>query len=462
MSKWLYSILAFLIPFVSGAQNTFVKGKAADYAGKVISFYLYTEPVVHQKQELAATKVGADGSFSLSFNLNHTTELYTDLEKYTGTLTAEPGGNYVVSLPPFSPRTAIESRSPYFEPTLYWLGLPNKNKNDLNFLTRSFITDFNSEILKNTSAVNRTISKETISGIVDRLELKYGNSKNNYFLTTRRYHYAELENTLNPGNADQVIEKYFKKEEIKINNGAYQKTFRLIFTDYLRKQSSDYKKKNIAVLVNSGNFEGLTAYFGKLRYRKEIAELVVLKGLYDGYYTGGFNKQKILGALERSQNSISPELKPIVKKIESRLTKLAVKGKAPSFKLKDQRNETVTLDKYRGKFVYLNFFRLNSKESRAELDSLVAIEKKFRQVLKIVSISADDNFEASSKLWKAKNFTWDLLDGSKNKELIENYDAEIVPAFYLIDPEGNLMLSPAPPPSREFEPIFIRIFRSFR
>lgn len=462
MTKNFLFFLYFLFPVVVGAQNTFIKGRAADYSGKIISCYTYTEPVVHQKQELAATKVGPDGSFSLSFYLNKTSEIYTDLEKFTGTLIAEPGKNYVISLPPFSPKSAVESKSPFFESTLYWLGLPNENQNDLNLLVRSFITDFNNEVIRNTSVVNRNISKETISGIIDRLEVKYASSKNDYFLTTRKYHYAELENMVNPGNSEQVIEKYFKKEEVKLNHPSYQKTFRLIFTDYLRKQAADYKKKNIAVLVNSNNFEGLVSYFIKLGYRKEIAELVVLKGLYDGYYTGGFNKEKIVSAMEKAQNTISQDLKPIVTSANSRLTKLAVKGKAPSFRLKDRHNEVVTLEKYRGKFVYLNFFRSNSKESKAELDSLVAIEKKFRQVLKIVSIALDDNFEASAKLWKEKNYLWDLLNGSQNKEVIEKYNAEIVPAFYLLNPEGNLLLSPAPPPSHEFEPIFLRILRGSR
>jgi len=462
MTKKFLFFLYFLIPCITGAQNTTIKGKAPDYAGKTISFYTYTEPVVHQKQELAATKVASDGSFALSFALKQTHEIYTDLEKFTGTLVAEPGNNYFVTLPPFSPKSIAESKSPYFEPTLYWLGLPKGNQNDLNFLIRSFVTDYNNEIVRNTSAIYRNFSKETANEIIDRLENKYATQKNEYFTGQRKYYYAELGNTVNPGKADPVIEKYFKKEPVKLNHPAYQKTFQLIFSDYLRQQSMDYRKRNISALINSGNYEGLVSYFEKLGYHKDVAELVILKGLYDGYYTGGFNKEKILKAIDQSQNSVSADLKPIVIMVRNRLTKLAVKGKAPSIKLNNLKNETITLEKYRGKYVYLNFFRNNSKESKAELDSLVTIEKKFRQVLSVVSISIDDNFEASAKLWKEKGYVWDLLDGSKKKLLIENYNAEIVPVFYLLDSAGNLVLSPAPPPSHEFEPLFLKLFRDYR
>jgi hypothetical protein len=91
----------------------------------------------------------------------------------------------------------------------------------------------------------------------------------------------------------------------------------------------------------------------------------------------------------------------------------------------------------------------------------VQIEKKFRQVLSIVSIATDDNFESSVKLWRDKGYQWDLLNGSNNKELADVYNVKIVPSFYLIAPEGTFLLSQAPPPSHDFEPMFLKIFRDY-
>jgi peroxiredoxin len=451
-----------LFPYLAGSQNTIIQGKSPDYAGKIISFYTYSEPVVHQKQELASTRAEADGTFILSFSLKQTQEIYTDLEKFTGTLVAERGKNYTVTLPPFSPKSQIESKSPYFEPTLYWLGLPKEDQRDLNFKIRSFITDYNNEILKNTPATSRNLSKEKVSEIIGQLENKYGSDKTEYFLALRKYNYAELENTADPGNPEPIIEKYFKKEAVRLTHPSYQAAFQLIFNDFLRKQSMDYRKKNISLLVNSGDFQGLVSYFEKSGYHKEVADVVVLKGLYDGYYTGGFNKEKIIKAIDEALNLISPELKPTVNLVKSKLVKLNIKGKAPFFQLNNLKNETTTLEKYRGKFVYLNFFRSNSKECREELDSLKSLERKFRPVLNVVSISLDENFQASAKLWKEKGYMWDLLNGSGKKLLIENYNAEVVPVFYLLDAEGKLILSPSPPPSHEFEPMFLKIFRDYR
>jgi peroxiredoxin len=447
---------------VCRAQTSAIRGKAPDYAGKEISFYTFTDPVLHQKQELAQTRINPDGTFSLTFHLNKILEIYSDLEKFTGTMVMEPGKEVQITLPPFTPRNAIEAKSPYFQPALYWFGLPQANQDDLNFLVRSFMTDYSNEVVENTSAIYRNFSKETAKAIIDRLEQKYGGHKNEYFHSLRKYFYADLENTVNPGNPGIIIDKYFKKEPVRLVNSAYQKMFRIHFTDFLQKQSQNVKNKTLVTLINSGDFSGLVSYLEKQGYQKEVAELVVIKGLYDGYYSGSFNKDRIIRALNQAQNSITEELSPIVKQIRSKLTKLTIKGKAPFIDLKNLKGETVTLDKYKGKFVYLNFIRSNSTECRAELDSLKSLEVIFRQVLSVLSISTDDNFENAVKLWKTKGYVWDLLNGSKKKSLIENFDAEVVPAFYLIDPEGNLILSPAPPPSHEFEPMFLKLFREYR
>ena len=449
-------LLWILIPFTLCSQNTILRGKAPNYGDKVISFYTYIEPVVHQKHKLAETKIGKDGSFSVSFQVNQTIEIYTDLEKYTGTLIVEPGKDYFITLPPFSPRTITESRSPYFKPALFWLGLPQSDKSDLNFLVRSFISEYNSEIVKNTSLIYKDLSKEKASEIIERLEQKFSEKKGDFFRVLRKYYYADLEIIVNPQNPEAVIKKYFMKEPIYLQNPAYQKTFEVLFTDFLRKQAQDYKNRSIIPLVNSSNYQGLIALFNKKGYNTNITELVVLKGLYDGYYTGCFNKESILKAIEKTQNYGS-----IVMQIREKLTKLAVKGKAPSFLLKNLKNEAVSLKNYKGKFVYLNFIRSNSAESLFELDTLVSVEKKFRQVLSVISIATDDNFETSAKLWKEKRYSWELLNGSKQTHLSEDYNAGVVPAFYLLDPNGNLILSPSPSPSHGFEPVFIKIFRDY-
>jgi peroxiredoxin len=451
-----------LVSFQLCAQKSVLTGKAADYSSKEITFYTIPDPILRQRLDLATTKVAGDGTFSVSLPVNQTIEIYTDLEKFCGTMVVEPGKNYTITLPPFSLRTSNEAHSPYFKPALYWLGLPDTENSDLNFTVRQFITDFNLETVKNTVQIYQSQSKDVVNEIIDRLEQKYSTNQNDYFKTLKRYYFAGLEYAVNQHTPELVIKKYFATKPVQLHHPVYQRTFETIFTDFLRKQSQDIKNQKIVGITNSGNYLGLVNYFESRGYKKEFAELVVLKGLNDGYYTGSFTKEGVVKAIEMAQTTTtSPLLQPIVHQIKSKLTLLAVGGKAPAIRLSNLKKETVTLDKFSGKFVYLVFFNSRSTDCRAELDSIVPLEKKLRQVLRVVSVSLDEDFENAAKLWKVKGYAWELLNGSRQKQLIINYNTSITPAFYLIDPNGKLQLSPASSPSQGFEPLFLKIFRDF-
>ena len=444
------------------AQKSVLSGKSIDYSTKEITFYTIPDPVLHQKLELGTTKVAADGTFSLSLPVSQTIEIYADLEKYCGTMVVEPGKNYAVTLPHFSLRTSNEAHSSYFKPAPYWLGLPGTENCDLNFAVRSFVMDFNSETAKNTVPIYQNQSKEVVNEIIERLEQKYSANKNEYFKTLKKYYFAELTYAVNQRTPEFVIKKYFATEPLQLHHPAYRRAFETIFTDFLRKQSQDIQNREIVTITNSGNYLKLVSFFEGRGYQKEFAELIVLKGLNDGYYTNTFSKEGVLKAIEMAQTSTTSSiLEPIANQIKRKLSLLAVGGKAPAVKLNNLKNEKVTLDQFRGKFIYLSFFNSKSSDCRVELDSIVSIEKKLRQVLTVVSVSLDDDFDAAVKLWKTKGYKWELLNGSKQKLLIINYNASITPAFYLIDPSGALKLSQAPSPSHGFEPMFLKMFRDY-
>jgi peroxiredoxin len=455
-------VILSLISAHLNAQKSTLSGKAVDYKEKEIVFYMVPDPVLRQKLELASTKVAIDGTFSVTLPVSQTIEVYTDLEKYCASVVVEPGRNYTVTLPPFSLRTSNEAHSSYFKPAQYWLGLPGTNNDDLNFAVRSFVVDFNSETNINSVAIYQQQSKEAANVIIEHLEAKYSANKNQYFKTLKKYYFAELEYAVNQHTPEIVIEKYFATAPLELSHPEYQRAFETIFSDYLRKQSQDIKNREIVTITNSGNYPRLVSFFEKRGYKKEFADLVVLKGLNDGYYTNTFAKEAVIKAIEMAQTAtLSSSLLPIAQRIKIKLTRLAVGGKAPTITLSNLRLETVSLTQFRGKFVLLSFINSKSSDCRTELDSIVSIEKRLRQVLTVVAVATDENFEDASKLWKSKGYKWELLNGSKQKQLTMSYNASITPAFYLIDPDGLLKLSQAPSPSHGFEPLFLKLLRDY-
>ena len=461
MRLFFILLLLFLTSVVLIVEGSVISGRAADYSSKEITIYTIPDPVIHQKLELGTTRVAIDGTFSLSLPISQTIEIYIDLEKYCGTMVVEPGKNYRITLPPFSLRTTNEARSPYFKPALYWLGLPATDNNDLNFSVRSFITDFNLETVKNTVPIYQNKSKDVVNEIIARLEKKYSTNQDEYFKTLKKYYFAELEYAVYQPNSEFIINKYFAAKPLQLTNPVYQRAFSTIFTDFLRKESQNIRNNKITDFTNAGNYMGLVNFFERKGYTKEFAELVVLKGLNDGYYTGSFSKDGVIKAIEKAQSTTSPVLQPVARQIKIRLTSLAVGSKAPILKLLNLKNEPVTLTEYDGRFIYLSFFRSQSADCITELDSIVSLEKRLRKVLRVLSVSIDDNFANAAKLWKTRGYTWELLNGSKQKQLIIDYNTSITPTFYLIDPLGIIQLSQAPSPSQGFEPLFIKILMDY-
>jgi hypothetical protein len=201
--------LSFLLFFSSLAgsllgQTVIIRGLASDYAGRSIQFYTFSEPVSHEPTRLAETVVGKDGVFELSFQADQTMEIYTDLERYRGSMVAEPGITYQITLPPYSPRTSREAGSPYFEPELYWLGIKGAKASELNFLVRNFLSDYNKELASHTKDLYQRRSEDTLRAIVTRLDKIYPTGKNRYFNALKTYSIGKIEYSLGLKEPEQI------------------------------------------------------------------------------------------------------------------------------------------------------------------------------------------------------------------------------------------------------------------
>jgi hypothetical protein len=439
-----------------------IRGQANDYAGKEIVFYTYREPVSHQPYQLAKTTVEKDGNFVLTFSVGQAIEIYTDLEKYKGSMVVEPGFSYQISLPVYSPRTAQEAASPYFEPELYWLNIKGAKASDLNILVRAFLTDYNREIALHTVDLYQKRSSDTLKAIISRLEYRYPTGKYPYLKTLKTYCYGEMELVVNQQNKESIAKKHFASTEITINHPAFQHFFNAIFADYLKNKSRDFRKKEFLKKALQGNFEGFVAQLSGTGYRKEAAELIAVKSFYDGFFAGKFDKSSMLKGLQEAETlSTFEPLKDLLPGILSKITSLQEGNAAPELMLRNQKDVSFRL-RPNGKFLYLAFFRSDSKESRAELDSLVSMNKKLNSILTIVPVSLDKNFADALKLWNDKNYSWELVAPVQPDLAISDYRIKVVPTFYLIAPDQKLILSPALSPTHNFEALFLKIYRESR
>jgi len=443
-------------------QVVTIDGQAPDYAGKMLTFYTYREPVSHQPTKLAKTKVGQDGQFKLTFSVSQTIEVYADLEKFKGTLVVEPGTHYQISLPPFSSRTVQESASPFFEPQLFWLGLKDTKPTEINFLARAFLTEYNRELSVHTLDIYQRKSADTAKAIISRLEKSFPAEREDYLNLVKIYSYAELELAIYQGDKDRIIQKYFATLDIALSHPTYQRLFSTLFSDYLMIKSQDIRQKKSYIPAFQGDFKGVVAILKQNGYHQDVAELVAVKCFYDGYYSGKFAKKLMLkGIKDALDQSECQTLKEVLPSIISKIDQLQEGSPAPALQLRNQQNVRTSLSS-KGKFVYLAFFRSDSKACRAELDSLVTLHKKLNPILTIVPVSLDQNFSIATKLWEEKKYPWELSTPADAEKVRSDYEIKSLPAFYLISPDMKLILSPALAPSHNFEALFLKIYRESR
>ncbi len=124
--------------------------------------------------------------------------------------------------------------------------------------------------------------------------------------------------------------------------------------------------------------------------------------------------------------------------------------KAPTFKLTDQNEKTISLSDYKGKNIILYFYpKDDTSGCTAEACSFRDDFPKFKKVDAVILGVSPDSVESHKKFAKKYNLNFSLL-ADENKEVIKKYDVwkeksmygrkymGVERTTYIIDPEGKI------------------------
>src|SRR6185369_2110444 len=121
---------------------------------------------------------------------------------------------------------------------------------------------------------------------------------------------------------------------------------------------------------------------------------------------------------------------------------LAVGKQFPDFAEKDLDGKEMSVAKYKGKIVLVDFWATWCGPCVGELPNVLkAYEKYHSKGFEIVGISLDSDKGKLTSFTKAKNMTWQqFFDGGgwKNK-IAQKYTVHSIPATYLIDKDGKII-----------------------
>ncbi|HNV51982.1 MAG TPA: TlpA disulfide reductase family protein [Tenuifilaceae bacterium] len=148
----------------------------------------------------------------------------------------------------------------------------------------------------------------------------------------------------------------------------------------------------------------------------------------------------------------TPEYANIVKGKFDKKMLLAPGAVAPVFKYTDINGKEYSLEDFKGKLVYIDFWATWCGPCRYELPFLQALEKDYHgKKVVFVSISLDDNKTAWQKMVKEQSMKGVQLygEGAWKSFVATNYQIRGIPTFFLIDANGNILKPNAPRPSSD-------------
>lgn len=89
---------------------------------------------------------------------------------------------------------------------------------------------------------------------------------------------------------------------------------------------------------------------------------------------------------------------------------------------------------------------------------MAELKKKYGRDVEFVSISVDKDYKTMQKfLSKKKDYDWVFVHYGNQPEVKELYNVQGIPVYYLVDPDGIIIQSPAYRPSGKIEETFMNI-----
>ncbi|MBN2519476.1 MAG: TlpA family protein disulfide reductase, partial [Bacteroidales bacterium] len=251
---------------------------------------------------------------------------------------------------------------------------------------------------------------------------------------------------------------------ILYENPAYMNLFQHLFERYLFNYDiTNEQRPEIESSLLNNNFKKLFESFNLIgnTTNSNLKELVLLKEIHDGLYTNYYPRRNLIQILDSIFfYSQIAEHKYIAQNIREKITRLLPGFKPPDFSLRDEDSIYYSLSDFRGKFVYLCFCNIQSLSCIKEFNILDSLQQRYKEYLYVIMISVDENFENTIYYKEKKQLDLNFFHYGNNPIILKKYNVKAFPTYYLIDPDGKLILSPAPSPSQDFEIKLFQILRS--
>ncbi|MDD2385396.1 MAG: redoxin domain-containing protein [Bacteroidales bacterium] len=443
-------------------QASEVFGTAKEYAGNELIFYRYNDRITFIKEEMFRLTIDSIGKFWVKFDLEEITYVFGEFGIYHAYFFVEPDKEYEIILPPFAEKEAKDIFNPFFMSEKVHIGIKNMKKTDLNYLIIDFDYYYSRYHDLKLLDIYSLGLKTGVDTFINEINKRYEYADDSYFKEYKKYRVAALKNLATQKQYEQaLIFAYFTKDTILYDNPAYMDLFNNIYSNYFDKYLISKNGAYLFAVINYGHsitrLHKLLLQHFELK-NKQFRELVILKGINDSFANKNLSWLPLLLTLDSLYISTDYQKhQTISQNIADNALSLAKGTIAPPFELPDSVGNIKKLTNYRGKYVYLNFANTTTYTSQNEFELIKNIYLRYKAYCVFITVLTDENRQKATKFMTDNKYEWEYLFTEINSDVINTYKVSTYPTYYFIDPNGTLLVSPAPSPIDNFETYLFNI-----
>ena len=445
------------------SQNVTINGKAdtsyiahAGMLSSTIFAFTYDDYISYKEKELGSSPIDEKGNFSISLKISEPTYLFLMIENAKAEMIAEPNKTYQIQILP-KDSDAVQTLS---APIAVEIEFVTFEYAELNFLIADFSSRYETFLEEQRPLITK--KNKAIFGRIDTMKIttkeKFSGYKNPFLNTYIDYSFASLEESITLKDREIFFNLYIKDKPILLNNYEYMEFFNQFFSAIGGRFITTDKMLNEINQIT--NFASLMLYFSESKYlaNDTLREAVILKSLSEYYKYDLYKPERVAAIFEQAATDCkAEENKRTALNILKRMNIMKPGTPAPAFSFQNKNGKIISLSDFKGKYVYLNFWASWCSSCIQEMAVILELKKLYGDKIEFVSISVDKKPDLMRKfLLKNPRFDWIFLYGSNVRMLKEEYNVLTVPTYYLIDPKGNVLKSPAQKP-QYIEPDFIQI-----
>ena len=468
--------LKFLLIFVLSvhfALGTVVNISAPDYKNEVIIWKKKIDYISNKFEILDQQIIDSNGNAKFFFK-NTKIELTEILIGRSHGMLYLDTATAIYNL--YIPKDTLIEKASLKKSNVQFLFIDLK-KNDINHLILDFNFELDFFLYGDTNKIIRMAKhnkefQDSLNNFKIYLSERYRSNKIKYLHNYIRYEIALLEQLAHQNKGDYyktyLFESYLKTNEINYTNDAYMQFFNLFYRDVFKLGGLAINDKIKFAVNNYNDFKKLIESMDNSKYfsNPKLKELAAIKGLYDSYYSISYVPENIISILNYiAQNSQWNLHKNIASNCINEISKLSVGAPCPNLKFTDINNKEISIDDFKGKYTYINFFASWNNKSLHEMEVINQFQENY-EFVNFVSVNLDHNFKSYKKVAEEKLYkSWPVIYPLNKQGLISHFQLDHLPTHLLIGPNGNIYQYPALPPtamynSQSIDATFFKIQKS--